>query len=73
MADNFESQKNIKASGYTLGICVLLVILFFAISWTLPVQVPPTVEEGIEVLIQRDIRWRPSLLISFFSKRLQNF
>jgi len=49
MADNFESQKNIKASGYTLGICILLVILFFAISWTLPVQVPPTVEEGIEV------------------------
>ena len=49
MADNFESHKNIKASGYTLGICILLVILFFAISWTLPVQVPPAVEEGIEV------------------------
>ena len=49
MADNFESQKNLKASGYTLGICILLALLFFFISWTLPVQPPPVVEEGIEV------------------------
>lgn len=49
MADNFESQKNMKASGYTAGICALLVFLFFAISWTLPVQTPPVIEEGIEV------------------------
>jgi len=49
MADNFESQKNMKASGYTLGVCTLLVILFLYVSWTLPVQAPPVVEEGIEV------------------------
>jgi len=49
MTDNFESQKNAKASGYTLLICVLLLILFFYVSWTHPVQLPPVVEEGIEV------------------------
>lgn len=49
MADNFESQKNLRASGYTLGICILLAVLLFAISWTLPVQPPPAIEEGIEV------------------------
>jgi hypothetical protein len=49
MTDNFESEKNLKASGYTLGICTLLVILFLYISWTHPVEAPPVVEEGIEV------------------------
>src|SRR5258706_340742 len=49
MTDNFESQKNAKASGYTLLICVLLLLLFFYVSWTHPVQLPPVVEEGIEV------------------------
>ena len=49
MADNFESQKNMKASGYTLGVVALLIFLFFAISWTLPVQAPAIIEEGIEV------------------------
>jgi len=49
MTDNFESQKNIKASGYTALICALLLLLFFVVSWTQPVQTPPVVEEGIEV------------------------
>ena len=49
MADQFESQKNIKASGYTAGICAALLFLFFFISWTQPVETPPVVEEGIEV------------------------
>ncbi len=49
MADNFESQKNIKATGYTLGICLLLLLLLFVISWTLPPQVPPLIEDGLEV------------------------
>jgi outer membrane biosynthesis protein TonB len=49
MTDNFESQKNIKASGYTLLICTLLVILFIYLSWTQPAQPPPVVEDGIEV------------------------
>ncbi|MDR3712485.1 MAG: hypothetical protein P4L51_06695 [Puia sp.] len=49
MTDRFESEKNIKASGYTLLICVLLAILFIYVSWTHPVQPPPVVEDGIEV------------------------
>jgi hypothetical protein len=49
MTDNFESQKNIKASGYTLLICSLLLLLFFYLSWTLPAQPQPIVEQGIEV------------------------
>lgn len=49
MTDNFESQKNVKATGYTLLICALLLFLLFVVSWTLPVQPPPVVEEGIEV------------------------
>ncbi|MHA4810275.1 hypothetical protein ACX0G9_19335 [Flavitalea flava] len=49
MTDQFESRKNIKASGYTLLICVLLLIILFYVSWTTPVQAPPIEEEGIEV------------------------
>ena len=49
MADNFESQKNIKASGYTLMICLLLLIVLIYVSWTQPVTLPPVVEDGIEV------------------------
>jgi outer membrane biosynthesis protein TonB len=49
MADHFESQKNWKAFGYTATICAALVVLFFIISWTQPVELPPVIEEGIEV------------------------
>src|SRR5258708_7646665 len=49
MTDKFESQKNLKASGYTVVICVLLLILLLYISWTMPAVVPPVVEDGIEV------------------------
>jgi hypothetical protein len=49
MTDNFESEKNIKATGYTAVICTLLLILLLYISWTLPAVVPPVVEDGIEV------------------------
>jgi hypothetical protein len=49
MRDSFESQKNMKATGYTLGVCIMLVILFFLVSWTLPAPQPPPVEDGIEV------------------------
>ncbi len=49
MADQFESQKNWKASGYTAAICALLLFLFFTISWIHPVETPPVVEDGIEV------------------------
>lgn len=49
MTDNFESQKNIKASSYTVVICVLLLVLFLFVKWTLPQQPPLPLEEGIEV------------------------
>jgi outer membrane biosynthesis protein TonB len=49
MADHFESQKNFKATGYTAVACALLVFIFFMVSWTLPVEPPPPVEDGIEV------------------------
>jgi hypothetical protein len=48
-ADNFEAQKNIKASGYTLMICVLLLIFMLFVKWTIPDIPPPPDEEGIEV------------------------
>lgn len=38
-----------KATAYTLGVCILLVILFFITSWTLPTIPIPPVEDGIEV------------------------
>lgn len=49
MTDPFESQKNIKASGYTAAVCGLLLIVCFVVSWTLPTFPPAATEEGIEV------------------------
>lgn len=49
MTDNFESQKNVKASGYTLMICVCLLLIFIFVKWTVPMIPPPPEEEGIEV------------------------
>ena len=49
MADNFESEKNLKASGYTLAICTLLAIILLFITWTLPTLPPVPADEGIEV------------------------
>ncbi len=49
MADNFESEKNLKATGWTAAVCALLLLLFFMVSWTHPAELPPAVEEGIEV------------------------
>jgi hypothetical protein len=49
MADSFESQKNLKATGYTAVFCTLLLIILLYASWTLPVEAPLPVEEGIEV------------------------
>jgi hypothetical protein len=48
MADSFESQKNLKATGYTAALLGLLFVILLY-SWTLPVEAPPPVEEGIEV------------------------
>jgi outer membrane biosynthesis protein TonB len=49
ITDNFEARKNWKASGYTLLICIMLVILLLLVNWTLPTIPPPVVEDGIEV------------------------
>jgi hypothetical protein len=49
MADSFESQKNLKATGYTAVFCTLLLIILLYVSWTLPAEAPPVQEEGIEV------------------------
>ncbi len=45
----FEKQKNLKALGITIAICMLLFLLMFLISWTLPQTPPPPMDEGIEV------------------------
>jgi hypothetical protein len=47
--DNFESQKNMKASAYTLAICVGILLLLLFITWTLPAPPPIVQEDGIEV------------------------
>jgi outer membrane biosynthesis protein TonB len=49
MTDNFESEKNKKATGYTALICVLLLVVFLFVKWSLPEIPPPPTEEGIEV------------------------
>lgn len=49
MEDNFESKKNMQASGYTALVCGLLLVIFFFVRWSLPPLPEPPVEEGIEV------------------------
>jgi hypothetical protein len=49
MADTFESQKNLKATGYTVGICALLMILLLYVSWTRPVEPVPVTVDSMEV------------------------
>jgi hypothetical protein len=49
MADTFESEKNWKATGYTVGICTLLMILLLYVSWTRPVEPVPVVVDSMEV------------------------
>lgn len=46
---HFERNKNLKASGYTLGIIAALFFLFVLMSWTVPVPPPPVADNGIEV------------------------
>ena len=47
--DSFETEKNMKAGGLTLSICVLLLLVLLYVSWTQPVNPPPVTDEGIEV------------------------
>ena len=48
-ATTFDRDKNIKALTYTIGICLLLFIIFFYVKWTLPQVTPPPVMEFVEV------------------------
>ena len=49
MSPAFETEKNIKATGYTTLVCLLLFLVFFFVKWTLPTIPVPAFEEGIEV------------------------
>jgi outer membrane biosynthesis protein TonB len=46
---DFERDKNMKALGMTAVIVGAVFLLFFLISWTVPVIPPPPVDEGVEV------------------------
>lgn len=46
---NFENEKNLKASAYTLLIVGAILALCFIVSWAPPVAPPPPDEEGMEV------------------------
>lgn len=46
---NFENEKNLKASAYTLLIVGSILALCFMISWTPPVAPPIPDDEGMEV------------------------
>jgi outer membrane biosynthesis protein TonB len=49
MTSIFEKEKNIKAGTYTLVAIVVLFLMFFLISWTIPKIEEPLLDEGIEV------------------------
>ncbi len=44
-----DTQKNVRAGTITGIVCGLLLLMFFIISWTIPVPEQPVAEEGIEV------------------------
>ena len=46
---NFEKEKNLKALGITLLVCLLLFLFFLLTRWSLPTIPPPIADEGIEV------------------------
>jgi hypothetical protein len=46
---NFENEKNLKASAYTLLIVGLILALCFFVSWAPPVAPPLPDDEGMEV------------------------
>ncbi len=47
--EHFEREKNLKALGMTILVTGSVFLLFFLVSWTLPVIPPPPVDEGVEV------------------------
>jgi hypothetical protein len=46
---NFESQKNVRAGGYTLAICISLLLFFIFVKWSAPLPPAPSLDEGMEV------------------------
>lgn len=46
---HFERNKNLKALGITIAICLALFLFFLLTGWSLPAITPPPVDEGIEV------------------------
>ena len=46
---DFERNKNMKATAYTIGVIGALFLFFILMSWTLPVTPPPPVDTGVEV------------------------
>ena len=46
---DFERNKNVKASLYTIGVVGALFLLVILVSWTIPVPPPPPVDTGVEV------------------------
>ncbi|HRO47241.1 hypothetical protein [Agriterribacter sp.] len=49
MSSDFEKAKNVKAGTITGVISGALLLFFFLVSWSVPVVIPPPVEEGLEV------------------------
>ena len=47
--EQFESRKNLQAGGYTAVICILLLVIFLFVRWTLPPLPQMPQDEGIEV------------------------
>ena len=46
---SFETEKNVKALGYTVLVCGLLALLFYMLQWNLPQAPQPVADAGIEV------------------------
>ena len=46
---DFERNKNMKATAYTIGVIGALFLFFILMSWTLPVTPPTPVDTGVEV------------------------
>jgi hypothetical protein len=47
--EQFESRKNLQAGSYTAVICILLLVIFLFVRWTLPPLPEMPADEGIEV------------------------
>jgi periplasmic protein TonB len=50
-ASEFERQKNLKASGITLGIAGTLLLLFIFVRWSLPAKEEAPPEQFVEIVL----------------------